>query len=1439
MYYEKTDVATMESVKQIQEEFLKRCRIFPADLREHGRTEIHISSGEQARYILELIQNADDAQTPEPGCDSVQTRGEAKIVFILTPTKLYCANGGYPLTHKGFRAICHMCLSPKVGRQIGYKGVGFKSILELASEVEIFWPLGAAKFSREATFELLKSERSKLSELVSFEDVPLLRCPFQMDLQRELEGDPILRKLWENNATVFRFTLSPQTLIKEVQNRLGEIAPSTLLFMNRLASIEIDEKAVGGIRHAFKRNDGPNQSSLPNNGQRVTIEHKGGSSSWILYSETFDLEEAVKKKLPRDWRDKDSAQITFAFQTDSHSNHAMPFVGNGGHPNLHVFFPTNERLPIRVLVHGTFRTNVDRRLLTEDLDEEFSYNSFVLQRSVNIFIEKVMPLILEHLDDPAAILDFLTPPDPDSLTGFSKAFWEKLKNTLRKRRCIPAHKEGWILPTHAVIVPKGVPLENFKRLLGEPGGGKRFCHNSVESFPHRANTAILLGAQVFNPSEFFDLLEPKISSLSPSQVASAYVIIEKLDSLVPNQSEFREKAKRAEILRLSGGQHVSAESVTVGGPIFFPPATETFEINIPQGIRLRFLDSRITEAYRKVVEGRISGSFLARAIGVEEFAASPILTNAVIPAVKRYWKNNKEFNPRLLLQFLFQLFEDKFREGSRPLELTDKLRALGITPVPTTKGDFTPAFSVYASQDWTKNDDLEALYSFDPASRFLEPPNQAWDETERLAWEGFFKWLGVNWLPRLVPQFGPGEENRWQTCVWDRQTRTCITSPHSRLPRWNDYCAEISSKSREIPYDDPVGRPRCDFKSSFALDRFERVIRDSERAKRLYRVLAENWTSYAQFLNCELSFVKTTGGPKYSYDFESYFNWALKTFAWIPSTHGFRSPREVFERAPELERLFGNLIPYITTPIVEASFAAYLGIRKSFDDMSSADWWKIALSMPELIERKVESIKPIYRKMLQAIDESTDSPERQQFLKQGKLFCYVNGKIEAVHRGQVFYADDTELLELFCNYVPIFVMMHEERRGTKVCRVFDAPKLSDEVLRTPAIGDTDTALSQDLDRYLDSRKSLILARLYVERPKSEKEDISKLKRITIKAVKELSETYKLDALDVPIELKQEKKRALIQKEDENRYALLVNLAALPVGRGSEEVWNDDLASEVAKQLTNYLETNLASDFLSILSRPYEIAKRALALSNVRNEDITYCEQRLAAPEQPPPVTLPEPQPPEETSLVPTVGVSPEPPAPAQSPAAGLKLWQPEELGFGTPSVLTPPPATGGQDGAAEGRGGTPGRRPIQERDLIDKAGMQIVMAWEMEREKRRVRDVSDPSLRMGYDIQSVGEDGLRMIEVKSSGSDIRVIEITANEWETARKPENRERYYAYRVRHLDKKYNRPPSILRIKDPYGQFTAEPTMFKININTFKDKIEILPLVDRPGTSKGEQK
>ena len=116
----------------------------------------------------------------------------------------------------------------------------------------------------------------------------------------------------------------------------------------------------------------------------------------------------------------------------------------------------------------------------------------------------------------------------------------------------------------------------------------------------------------------------------------------------------------------------------------------------------------------------------------------------------------------------------------------------------------------------------------------------------------------------------------------------------------------------------------------------------------------------------------------------------------------------------------------------------------------------------------------------------------------------------------------------------------------------------------------------------------------------------------------------------------------------------------------------------------------------------------------------------------------------------------------------------------------------------------PPSEEVPTKTLRDAEAIALKTAVDYENKRdAEVRDVSDPNLKKGFDLQSRHPNGeVRYIEVKGR-TGITSVELTANEWRQA--ANHRDRYWLYVVYHCDTE----PRLYRCRDPFGSLIATAT------------------------------
>ncbi len=281
------------------------------------------------RFLFELIQNAYDAQP-------AASRGRVLVVFDATEGEfgcVYVANTGRPFTDANFRAVCEIAQSSKrPGEGIGNKGVGFKSVLQVAAWPEIYsrgkkgfgFDGYCFRFADHAAMRTLTKsdeEASDLGDRISSYGLPIYIA--------QADHPPRLRGFADAGyVSVIRLPLrtarAGDITRKQISDAVSRHAP-LLLFLDRLAElrIEVIEPIGEPVVHELVRDEAP--SGIEVAGIRSCEVRLGGAGRCLLLTRTVSHEafiEAIEASIDatlvdESWRDWDGvAEVAIALRID-------------------------------------------------------------------------------------------------------------------------------------------------------------------------------------------------------------------------------------------------------------------------------------------------------------------------------------------------------------------------------------------------------------------------------------------------------------------------------------------------------------------------------------------------------------------------------------------------------------------------------------------------------------------------------------------------------------------------------------------------------------------------------------------------------------------------------------------------------------------------------------------------------------------------------------------------------------------------------------------------------------------------------------------------------------------------------------------------------------------------------------------------------------------
>jgi hypothetical protein len=306
---------------------------------------------------------------------------------------------------------------------IGCKGLGFISVFEITKEPEIYSGSFYFRFSSTETYRSIK-------EQYGFDPIPkdfTGLIPHKVPLTANV--DELLKN--KGYATVIRLPIDLKHF-QEIKQQLKDFDHRLLLLCQQIRKIDID--VAGENMRTFSIED-RSCDGLPDG--KISMRTNEGSCSYYCWSQT----EATKDNSGK----RSSASICLSLDHND-SYEVMPDT-----PPLHVFFPTEEKLPFHTLIHIALDLEQNRKHVRED---EHSQNQN--KHALELF----KSLIGKMTEDvPADVLLQALVPDSDFEEGtVANRLWAIIHDVLINKRFIPVIGGEYVTPPS---------VQTWKRGLGE------------------------------------------------------------------------------------------------------------------------------------------------------------------------------------------------------------------------------------------------------------------------------------------------------------------------------------------------------------------------------------------------------------------------------------------------------------------------------------------------------------------------------------------------------------------------------------------------------------------------------------------------------------------------------------------------------------------------------------------------------------------------------------------------------------------------------------------------------------------------------------------------------------------------------------------------------------------------------------------------------------
>lgn len=365
----------MTGREQIQTAIARRAT--HEDSEDVSRT-VSLANGERilgheysGRFLIELLQNAADAWNLGPGDGG---RSRVEIAITEGPT-LLVANEGAPFPASVvIDSLGHIGRSTKAeGKAIGHKGIGFKSVLEISATPEIYSGLGSAepelavRFDPREALEAIHEASPDWPELaadhVAEADgnelalVPVLQFPIWVeDLPADVQDfadrgfETVIRVPFRDELRT-DLDLEEQQWLDLVRRAIERLSDQMLLLLGAFEELRVDDQ-LGGITTRLIRPAWGESHELADGTTRERVDvsrDDAASTRWLLF----------RRKLP-DLEDLAGEVVVGVRLGEEPERQVIAPVDGEPSARFHLFFPTEIRSGLPLLLHGYFEVDASR-----------------------------------------------------------------------------------------------------------------------------------------------------------------------------------------------------------------------------------------------------------------------------------------------------------------------------------------------------------------------------------------------------------------------------------------------------------------------------------------------------------------------------------------------------------------------------------------------------------------------------------------------------------------------------------------------------------------------------------------------------------------------------------------------------------------------------------------------------------------------------------------------------------------------------------------------------------------------------------------------------------------------------------------------------------------------------------------------------------------------
>jgi hypothetical protein len=709
-------------LKRAIEQFrAKRLNVYKADpiqLSRDARAADRAATDHTGRWMLELLQNSDDA-------------GANEIRIIVDGESIYFADNGSGFKPSGVESISGTDFSDKTTNTIGRKGIGFKAVYSISDNPQIY-----TVYDEGMQFALDKAQEwISINELPKENSIPFQWLPFYKSRSEAKLTDNVIAGL-DEYSTIIKIPLTHHLNIKEL---LTAFPAYGLLPFRTLRKIEIYTCDDLDISLEIEAIDERLWS--------VKDSRYSKSELWCLEKTSPQIPPNSLLDTINDKEERNRVQnngISFLVATPMDDNRSV--IPLDDYIPIYVFYPAEKDIsPVPVLLHAEFIVKSDRTSIVPI--EKGSFNEWVANNLIRSFIDFIRNSYSP--DEPSAFLRLLSPFEERNSHPITQYLWTRIVYHVKSDLLLPDRNGSLTLAfENARLLDVSVEIIKARIILEGSSDRLQLIHQSIDGESNARTALVEMDIERIDDSSFINAIE-RYSKEKLSDHDWIWNCWEWLSSWITDKPWGEEyenrkmRLKKLTIIPISGDLH----SIDKLDEFIVTWQNDNKSEELPEWLPIRFIDNWFRDKLLDKDEPNSEAIVkLITEIGIKKPNVNTVL-QSLIKAIKQWW-DERDDKPQKYIEFLKT---QNWHSNQQPIE------GLNECPVETyfeheEMSQWVKAGEAYFSQDWDGYDIL-ALYQGDKSIAWVRKLETDSEEDQLL-----YKWLGVVSYPRVIKE-KRGNEN--------------------------------------------------------------------------------------------------------------------------------------------------------------------------------------------------------------------------------------------------------------------------------------------------------------------------------------------------------------------------------------------------------------------------------------------------------------------------------------------------------------------------------------------------------------------------------------------------------------------------------------------------------------------------------------------------------